>query len=239
VLGVRENVNMQNLPTAEVYEKEFTYMPWGRLVVEVEKFVLTNAPKGAKVLDLLCGPGYLLGKLQKQRNDIAYLGVDLETGFIEHARKLYPSINFEVADAARWESDQNYDVILCTAGLHHLPYQQQEPFIEKISKLLKPGGFAIIGDPYIDDYVNETERKLAGAKLGYEYLDVTIKNGGTDDVIKAAIDVMSNDVLLVEYKSSVKKIKPLFEKYFDIVEMHKTWPRENTGYGDYWFLLKK
>jgi len=230
---------MQNLPSAEVYEKEFKYMPWGILIKEIQEFIIKTTPKGSNVLDLLCGPGYLLGKLQEKRPDVKYRGVDLDLDFIEHAQKVYPEISFEVGDASTWESENKFDVVLCTAGLHHLPYEEQEAFVEKVSRLLKQDGFALIADPYIDDYANEKERKLASAKLGYEYLAETIKSGGSTDVIKAAIDVLSNDVFLVEYKASVKKNKTLFEKYFSQVEMHKTWPKGESGYGDYYFILKK
>jgi 2-polyprenyl-3-methyl-5-hydroxy-6-metoxy-1,4-benzoquinol methylase len=229
---------MQNLPTASVYEKEFKYMPWGMLISEVREFVSKNAPANGKVLDLLCGPGYLLGKLQEDRKDLQYLGVDLESEYIEYAKNQYPTISFETHDAFTWESAETFDVVLVTAGLHHLPYDQQESFIKKVSELVARDGFAIIGDPYIDDFSNETERKIAGAKLGYEYLAATIRSGGTEDVVDAAIGVLTNDVKLVEWKSSIIKNKPLFEKYFTSVEMHKTWPKEETEYGDYYFILK-
>lgn len=213
-------------------------MPWGVLIREIEGLIADKAPKGARVLDMLCGPGYLLGKLAARRPDIVALGVDVDPTFIEHARRLYPDVSFEVADAVIWDSKERFDVIVCTAGLHHLEYEKQEPFIRKLSGLLNPAGFAVIGDPYIDDFSNEEERKIAGAKLGHEYLVETIKNGGSEDVVRAAIDVLSNDVLLVEYKSSIKKNKPLFEKHFSHVEMHKTWPKEESGYGDYYFIVR-
>lgn len=230
---------MQNLPTSEVYEKEFKYMPWGVLIHEVEDYIIKHAPQNAKVLDLLCGPGYLLGKLKNKRTDLQCLGVDLEKEFIDCAQSKYPGIHFEVADAFGWNSNNQYDVILVTAGLHHLPPEQQEKFVKKVSELVTSDGFVIIGDPYIDDYSDEKERKIAGAKLGYEYLAETIRNGGTEDVIDAAIQVMINDVKLVEWKSSVAKNTPIFMKYFSQVEKHKTWPKEESGYGDYYFILKK
>lgn len=231
-------MSMQNLPTAQVYEKEFRYMPWGMLISEIERCVISGAPQNASVLDLLCGPGYLLDKLQKQRPDLRYKGVDFEKQFIEYARKLNPNIEFEVADVIEWNGRDKFDVILCTGGLHHLPFEYQETFIQKISNQLSPTGFAIVGDPYIDDFANEGERKLSGAKLGYEYLVATIKNGATKDVIEAAVVVLSNDILLVEYKSSIKKNEPIFRKYFASIEIHKTWPKQDSGYGDYYFVLK-
>lgn len=230
---------MQNLPSAEVYEKEFRYMPWGTLIHDVEDYVIKNAPQNAKLLDVLCGPGYLLGKLKEMRQDLVCHGVDLESEFINYAKQKYPTITFEVADAFSFDTSNLYDVVLVTAGLHHLPFEQQEKFIEKVSGWVKPEGFVIIGDPYIDDYTNESERKIGGARLGYEYLVATIKNGGTQDVIDAAIQVLINDVKLVEWKSSIVKNTPMFKKYFSHVEMYKTWPKDETGYGDYYFILRK
>jgi hypothetical protein len=88
-------------------------------------------------------------------------------------------------------------------------------------------------------YADETERKLASAKLGHEYLAATIRNGGSDDVIEAALTLIRNDVFLIEFKSSVEKNRPIFKRYFRDVEEHKTWPEADTGYGDYYFVLKK
>lgn len=230
---------VQNLPIAEVYEKEFKYFPWGKLVKEVQEYVVSNAPKDGKLLDILCGPGYLLGQLKKERVDLKCTGVDLEPEYIEHAQKTYSGIDFVPADAFTWKSDETYDVVLCTAGVHHLEYEKQEGFIKKLSNLLKDDGLAIIADPYIDDYSNEEERKVSASKLGYEYIKATIENNAPEDLVKAAIGILSNDVLGVEFKSSIKKMKPIYEKHFGSVEMYKTWPEVESEYGDYYFILRK
>ena len=230
---------MQNLPTAETYAKEVKYMPLGILISEITDFVVKNVPQGGAVLDLLCGTGNLLGELQKRRSDISFTGVDLDQEFIEYASRQYTGIKFVTADVSTWASEKQYDCVLVTGGLHHLPYEKQDPFVKKTSELINSDGFAIIADPYIDDYSSEEERKIAAAKLGYEYLIATIKNGATDDVIKATASLIENDLLQVEFKSSVKKVGPLFRKYFTHIKMHKAWPREHTEYGDYYFILKK
>ena len=234
-----EYLHMQNLPTAEVYQKGAHYMPWGILVSEIEQYVIGNTPRGGTVLDLLCGTGYILGELCKKRPDLKYIGVDLEKDFITYAQKEYPAIEFHVDNAITWNAEQKYDVVLCTGGLHHISYDQQKEFLGKIASLIRQGGFAIVGDPYIDDYTNEQERKLAATKLGYEYLVATIKNGATDDVIKATASLIENDVLCVEFKDSVKNVEPYLKEYFSFIDKHKTWPKKKTQYGDYYFILKK
>lgn len=230
---------MQNLPTAEIYEKEFQYFPWGLLAKQIENIVLSKTPSNGTILDLMCGTGYSLAELQKKRMDLVLTGVDLESEFIQYAKAHYRGIDFVVADAFEWQPTGKYDVVLCMAGVHHLLYDKQEPFIKKISKLVKDDGLAIVADPYIDDYKNEEERKVTSAKLGYEYLAATIQNDAPEEIVEAAISILRNDVLGIEYKTSLKKMKPVFEKYFANVELNKTWPNHDSEYGDYYFVLSK
>lgn len=230
---------MQNLPSAAVYNEEIKFMPWGILIAQIEDRILSSVPHNGEVLDLLCGTGNLLGRLHTRRPDVTYTGVDLEKEYIEFARRSYPLLNFEVGDVLEWGGDKSYDVVVVTGGLHHLPYDRQASFVLKVSSLIKQGGLAIIADPYIDNYSCESERKLAAAKLGYEYLIATINNGAPDAVIEAAAGLITNDVLGVEFKTAVVKMRPILETYFSNIEEHKTWPQSNTEYGDYYFVLRK
>lgn len=213
-------------------------MPWGILITEVVNYIILNVPKNGTILDLLCGTGYLVGEIKKKRPDIQCLGVDLEKEYINYAKKQYPDIRFEVSDVLIWKSKNKFDCVLCTGGLHHIPYHRQEQLIQKISSLTNEKGFAIMADPYIDNYSNERERKLSAVKLGYEYLVATIKNKATDDVILATESLIANDLFLIEFKTSIKKIEKSFIKHFSMIEKHKTWPKKNTEYGDYYFILK-
>lgn len=62
---------MRELPKSEVYEQEFEFMPWGTLIDKILTTVQNKAPKNGSVLDLMCGPGYLLGEIAKE--DLIYL----------------------------------------------------------------------------------------------------------------------------------------------------------------------
>ena len=130
--------------------------------------------------------------------------------------------------------------VLCTGGLHHLPYENQPDLLGVISHLLEERtGFGIIADPCIDDYSTEKERQIAAAKLGYEYLIATLENGAPAEVIKATADLISNDVLGKEFKTSIEKITSLFKGKFSY-SMGKTWPdKEIGGYGDYYFYITR
>ena len=118
--------SMKNLPKSEIYEQEFEYMSWGIAVRKVLETIKHNAPKNGNLLDLMCGPGYLLGELSKKRNDLLLEGIDFSDEFIQHAQHKYPNISFHVADVVSWQTTKEYDVIVCTAGIHHLSYEKQE-----------------------------------------------------------------------------------------------------------------
>lgn len=229
---------MKELPSSEVYEKEFKYMPWGILIKDILDIIEKEAQKESNVLDLMCGPGYLLSKIKELRPDLKLRGVDIDKRFIKYAQGKYAGIRFEVANVLKWKTNEKFDLILCTGGLHHLPFEKQEEFVKTIKNILNKGGFCIIADPYIDDYSNEKERKIKASKLGYEYLTEVIENDAPKEIVSAAVDIIHNDVMKFEFKNSIKKNKPIFEKHFSFVEVHKTWPKSNSEYGDYFFILK-
>ena len=224
---------MRELPKSEVYEQEFEFMPWGILIDKILATIQNEAPKNGSVLDLMCGPGYLLGEIAKRRPDLTLEGADISDEFIQHAQRKYPDISFQAADVLSWTPSKKYDVILCTGGIHHLPYDRQALFLETIPALLNPNGFAVFADPYVNDFSNELERKQSAAKLGYEYMIATMKNGAPDVIIKATVDILYNDVMGFEYKTSLKKLEPVFRRLFSNVEINKTWPESKSEYGDY------
>lgn len=229
---------MKELPKSDVYEQEFKFLPWGFLIDKILTLIEKEVPKNGSVLDLMCGPGYLLGEIAKRRSDITLSGVDISEEFIHYARCKYHNISFQVANVLSYEPAKKYDLVVCTGGIHHLPYDKQELFLEKVSNFLKPKGFAIFADPFIDDFFNELERKQAAAKLGCEYITATMNNDAPMDIIKATIDILYNDVMGFEYKTSIKKIESILRKLFSFVEITKTWPESKSEYGDYYIICK-
>lgn len=224
---------MKGLPDSQIYEQELEYWPYKESWNMVFDYICANAPQNATLLDLMCGPGYLLGKLAAKRPDLKLKGIDIDQRYIPFAQAKYPQIEFELNDIFSLAEKEEYDVVICTGSLHHLSYDKQEQGIAVMADLVKPDGFVLISDCYINDYANETERKLAAAKLGYEYLKGTIENQAPDLVIAPTIEILDNDVFMKEFKTSLKKRTPQFEKHFKSVETRKAWPKLESEYGDY------
>lgn len=230
---------MKELPTPETYEESLTCLPYRDSLRRVIDHVVEHALRGGSLVDVMSGPGYLLGEIGRARGDLSLTGVDIDPRYVAFGRKTYPNAVFRRRDVLFWKPVQKFDVVLCTGAIHHVPYERQERAIANIASLVKPGGFAVISDCYVNEYTNETERKRAAAKLGYEYLKATIDNGASDEVLQWALDILYNDVLMAEYKTSIEKRLPLLRKYFRSISSLKIWPNTEhghfppTGYGDY------
>ena len=226
---------MKALPIPETYEDGLKYWPYRKSLAAVREHVVDHAPMNATVLDVMCGPGYLLGQIAKRRSDLSLAGVDIDERYVPYGRATYPGVSFEQGDVLAWKPESTFDVVLCTGSLHHIPYAKQEDAIAAIAAMVRSSGFAIISDCYVDDFEGEIERKLAAAKLGHEYLVETIRNGAPDKVVEWTVDILWNDVLEHEYKTSVEKRLLQLKKHFTDVLTSRIWPSHSadTGYGDY------
>ncbi|MFZ5955313.1 MAG: class I SAM-dependent methyltransferase [Nanoarchaeota archaeon] len=221
------------LPDSEIYEQELEYMPYKDSLNKVISYISENAPQNGSLIDLMCGPGYLLGKIALARRDLKLEGSDIDERYISFATQKYPHLKFKLEDVLSLNPEKQYDIVMCTGALHHVPYDKQEEAVRKMTSLVKPNGFLLISDCYIDDYANETQRRIAAVKLGHEYLKETIQNGAPEEVIIPTIEILANDVLMKEFKTSLKKRTEIFKRLFSNVRTFKTWPNFESEYGDY------
>ncbi|MBN1325960.1 class I SAM-dependent methyltransferase [Candidatus Falkowbacteria bacterium] len=230
---------MKQLSDSKIYEQELQYWPYIKSWKKVLNYLVKNTPRNGTLIDIMCGPGYLLGKIAQKRKDLSLYGVDIDKRYISFSKKKYPKINFTIGNVLTYKSKQLYDVVICTGSLHHVPYEKQDKAVKNMASMVKQNGFCLISDCLMDDYDNEKQRKISAAKLGYEYLRKTIQNGAPDNVVEATIDILYNDVMMHEYKTSLKKRMPVYKKYFSKVQTIKVWPKTKTKYGDYIMICKK
>lgn len=115
-----------------------------RVLGEIEFLFNDYVMPGDKVLDLGCGNGLFFQFLKDK--DIDYIGVDFSEKLIGIARKKYPKIKFQVADALNLPFPNNYfDKIYSIAVLHHIPSEQfRMQFFKEVRRVLKPNGFFIL-----------------------------------------------------------------------------------------------
>lgn len=228
---------MLEMPSSDIYERELFFMPYRDSINAVLNLSSKLTPSNGKVLDLMCGPGYLLGKLSIERPDLKLKGVDIEEKYIDTCKSKYSNMDFEVRNVLQWNTSNKFDLVLCTGAVHHLPYERQKEFITRIPDFISDKGFAIVSDCYIGNYFNEKERQREAARLGHAYLKATKENGADKEVLDGARRILINDITKKEFKTSIEKRSPIFEKIFNKVFVTKAWPDFNSGYGDYIHVL--
>jgi SAM-dependent methyltransferase len=92
-----------------------------------------SVPPGMRVLELGCGDGELLAKLEP-----AYgYGIDLSSQLIAKARSKYPGLHFEEADASELQFDGEFDFIICSDLLNDL--WDVQTVLEQIAVHCHPG----------------------------------------------------------------------------------------------------
>jgi SAM-dependent methyltransferase len=96
--------------------------------------------RGAKILEVGCGTGWLSTKLSESGEVTA---CDLGSNIIETAQRNYPHIKFLSGDIQTLDLPTNYfDLLVSSEVLSHVP--DQAAFIRRLAELLKPGGLLIL-----------------------------------------------------------------------------------------------
>ena len=95
--------------------------------------------KGAKVLDLGCGPGIETKKLVGK--GLSVYGLDLSDKLLEIARKNNPAVEFVQGDMRHLPyGDGQFDGVFAKASLLHIPKSDIPQVLAEISRVLKPKG---------------------------------------------------------------------------------------------------
>ena len=122
---------MKGLPDSKVYEQGLQYWSYFISLNKVLDYLARNVPQNGTLIDLMCGPGYLLGKIAEKRPDLKVRGMDIDNRYIIHAKSKYPHIDFKLGNVLTWTPDEQYDAVICTGPLHHIAYEQQEEAVKK------------------------------------------------------------------------------------------------------------
>lgn len=107
-------------------------------------FISDYSKDGDKILDLGCGNGRLSEIFQGKNID--YWGIDFSNELIEIAKKRYPQLRFQAADALNLPfPDDFFDKVFSIAVLHHIPSRELRiQFLKEIKRVLGPRGVAVI-----------------------------------------------------------------------------------------------
>ncbi|MFZ2154098.1 MAG: class I SAM-dependent methyltransferase [Candidatus Moraniibacteriota bacterium] len=156
-------------------------------------------PEGGLALDVGCAGGRDSKRLVEKGFNV--VGIDLVDEFLDYAKINVPKAEFSKMDVLELNFSANkFDVILANAILLHLEKENARRALEKLYKVLKPGGKIFIGvkmgqgTSYTTDKLSE-ERRLfvyySKAEIeetirqkGFSiiFLDICDDGGGREDV---------------------------------------------------------
>ena len=106
------------------YQKHTTKNPVGKIflnnflntVVKTTKPLIINS-----VLDVGCGEGFTLDRLQKEKIGKTYEGLEYSKEAIKLGKELYPNLNIRQGDIYQLPYRNNsFDLVICTEVLEHL-----------------------------------------------------------------------------------------------------------------------
>lgn len=101
--------------------------------------LLSHLPENSEILDLGCGTGkpimeYLLSQ------DYRVTGVDASWKMLEIAKSNFPNNEFYLMDMRSLKIERKFDAIIAWHSFFHLPVDDQEKLIPRLSNLLNPNG---------------------------------------------------------------------------------------------------
>ncbi|AFY50850.1 methyltransferase family protein [Nostoc sp. PCC 7524] len=125
-------VTTKNFWDTALYENQHNFVwQYGEDLLQ-----LLNPKSGEIILDLGCGTGQLTEKIAQTGAQV--IGIDSAVTMIEKAKKNYPYLRFDVADARNFLVEKPVDAVFSNATLHWI--QQPETAVSCIYQALKAGG---------------------------------------------------------------------------------------------------
>lgn len=124
--------SISNSWNPELYDNKHAFV-WER---GAEVLSLLGASPGETILDLGCGTGHLTSRIAA--SGARAIGVDASPEMVEEARKNYPELRFEVADARDFELGEPVDAVFSNAVLHWV--KEADHVVRCVWNALRPEG---------------------------------------------------------------------------------------------------
>lgn len=142
VLKKTEQTILAYNKNAKRYNAKFVdFVAYKEKIIEFDKGYI---PKGARILDLGCGPGNNITTLQSRDISYSFTGVDLSKDLLNIAKENHPTCTFLHQNICTLEVEAEYESILASFCVVHLTHVETKKLIQYISEsLVQNGGLYI------------------------------------------------------------------------------------------------
>lgn len=136
---------------------------------------------GERILDIGCGTGQLTARIAESGATV--VGLDNSQAMIDEARRLYPQIDFQTADAHEFAFDETFDAVFSNAALHWI--QEPRKVVDCVSRSLKADGrlaaeFGGHGNVrHLTDAIETASESVPGERLPHPWYFPSIVEFGT------------------------------------------------------------
>lgn len=112
-----------------------------------EELASELAGDGLRVLDVGCSTGACAGAVvDMERHD--YVGVDVDAGYVEMARKRHPKGRFFAMDARHMQfPERSFDRVLFVGVLHHMDDALAREILADVHRVLRDDGRVLVAEP--------------------------------------------------------------------------------------------
>lgn len=139
---------------AELTADSLDSFPLDRALITAFADIVKAGDAGTTVADLGCGPGFITGYLHSL--GLTAFGIDLTPGMIAIARAAQPELRFDEGSMTELDlPDGSVGGILSWYSMIHTPPEQLPVVFAEFSRVLAPGGHALIGFFSGDDSLRE------------------------------------------------------------------------------------
>ena len=108
-------------------------------------------PRDGRILDLGCGFGLFSLYFGLDAPGRMITGVDLSTRRVEWARRCadrlgVTNVSYAASNALDWKGKAEFDAVFMLDLIHHLPKNEVANFLNRVTRLIAPGGTLIVKD---------------------------------------------------------------------------------------------
>ena len=189
------------------------------------------------VIEVGCGDGYLISQIAKNTTENKFVGYDLSKRSIDLAKTFgNRNVTFFNEDISELNNEE-YDLVLCSQVLEHIPDNEVDDFIENLIRITKPNKYIVIVVPGIGKKLIKKHYRHYSPKTLLNLFD-----SKTFEIIKSDtifhIDFSYNFFMKMTVNRFYQLDIPLINNWF-IKKMDKKINKNNNNYYNVGLILKK